>query len=74
MEFLIEKGIPLPGGQYKYPFSKMEVGDSFIVGKYGKSLISTTYQSFYNFCKKEKLDWKVTIRKEGPMLRIWRVK
>lgn len=31
MTYRIEKGVPLPPVNIKYPFAEMEVGDSFVV-------------------------------------------
>ena len=32
-KFKIEKGVPVPSFESKYPFSKMEIGDSFFAKK-----------------------------------------
>jgi len=64
MEFKIEKGIEIPDGWSKYPFSKMEVGDSFFVKtKSGKSA--------YMYSKRHGM--RFTVRKEGDGFRIWRI-
>jgi hypothetical protein len=71
MSYEIEKGIPIPrSSEYeaKYPFSKMEVGDSFSVEERRESVASAARS--YG-CRVGK---KFSIRKEGNGMRIWRVK
>lgn len=31
MEIPVQKGVPIPSDRIRYPFQKMEVGDSFVV-------------------------------------------
>lgn len=73
-EFKIEKGVPVPksGGQGigKYPFNKMEVGDSvfFSGSKYSIGAVRTASLNWARYNGK-----KVMSRKEGDGVRIWRV-
>lgn len=73
-EFKIEKRVPLPsprkhGGESKYPFRDMEVGDSFIVkGSDGNSIRSTASNAG------RRLGRKFTVANEEDGHRIWRIK
>lgn len=75
----IEKGIPMPyfkrTGKSKYPFSLMEVGDSFIAGKYYDGIHTSLSTSSKAWSKKHKNGlWKFGTRKvENNMLRVWRI-
>lgn len=73
--YVIEKNIPVPPGNHsKYPFAKMEVGDSFLVkseGKEPKNLISSIRQASYNCTKKSGMKFRARI--EGENVRVWRV-
>lgn len=73
-KFKIEKNIPMPdSASSKYPFSKMEIKDSFLVGKLdAKNTI--IFRTTANNCGK-KLKMKFSTKKiEGGAVRCWRVK
>ena len=82
MEFKIDKNIeipsPSPGRKSKYPWRKMEIGDSFLFHKeYTRLNMTCAYSAANNFriksrdCKK----WKFAVRKSGEVgIRIWRIK
>lgn len=66
----VEKGIPLPSSYGKYPFSKMEVGDSF---KWPLECRARLNTAAANYAKSH--DMRFTIRAISPReLRIWRTK
>lgn len=70
----IEKGIPLPTAQSKYPFATMEIGDSFAVEI--KSDAAPSRVSTYAHVAGKRLGMKFTVRTvtEGSkkMIRVWR--
>lgn len=63
--FTIDKHIPVPRFQGKYPFKEMEVGDSFTADD-PKVIVAA--RSFGNRFGK-----KFTARRNGPGYRVWRV-
>lgn len=69
----IEKGIPLPGLNTKYPFEKMEVGDSFFIENPIKdnrgNPLSLSGQANQRYGGKKRF----AQRKEGSGIRIWRI-
>jgi hypothetical protein len=69
-EISIDKDIPLPKKQYKYPFNKMEIGDSFWVEKETDAITSVV--RFWS----DKLNatfYTKAMPKDGKMgTRIWR--
>jgi hypothetical protein len=78
-EFKIEKEVPIPKSQKKgfrntrYPFNKMEIGDSFFVENYTRESmqqVSNAGRSYFRY--KGNYD-KVTVacRKEGTGFRVW---
>lgn len=71
MNYVIEKGIPLPSGGAgripKYPFRSMEVGDSFF------SVEKSARVSACQWARREGSGVKFVTAKEGNGLRIWRV-
>ena len=80
--FDIEKNIKLTktqkvAGESKYPFSKMEIGDSFFVSENAeKPTANTVRQMAHNFGKKSgaKFSARVVVEEgKGRGLRIWRV-
>lgn len=76
-QFEIEKGIPIPQQQkIKYPFSEMEIGDSFLVNKpYTIKLQTAISCAARSFCNRKRLDRKFSVRKtDDNKLRIWRTK
>ena len=64
MEFKIEKGIEVPQYRAKYPFKKMEVGDSFFSE-------TDACSSAYMYGKRN--GKRFLIRKEGDGFRVWRI-
>lgn len=71
----IEKGIPAPatgsGGTYKYPWSKMKVGDSFYIpNQWSPYSLVKSYNK--RLCKKYHI--KIRRKIEGHGQRIWRIK
>lgn len=73
----IEKGVPIPEltrrgkSGSKYPFAKMEVGDSFFIDTESSEI---TFKGFrptvYRYAKI--LNCKFTIRKVDGRFRVWR--
>jgi hypothetical protein len=79
-EIKIEKNIPIPTRKRKYPFEKMEVGDSFTVPlmKHNGSGLMTEAR---RFALKKRLNWDFMTKTvvEGrkhkvKKTRIWRIK
>lgn len=75
----IEKGIPMPekthsGRQGKYPFRKLEVGESFFVDgeKEGWRAYGAARQMNYRTFKNNGLLFEA--RREGKGYRIWRTR
>lgn len=76
--FKIEKGIEMPNKkENKYPFLKMEVGDSFFV-PCEKIKVNKTSCSIHSLakanCKRANLDYKFTVSGSENGVRIWRIK
>jgi len=68
--YVIEKDIPLPEFDSKYPFGKMEVGDSFALSLGDRSRVTSVAT---RYSKTE--DVKFTIRKVSDTeARCWRIK
>lgn len=69
----IEQNVALPKGKdsfyYKYPFRKMQVGDSFSVLE---TEVTTVRGSAYAFASRNKV--KLSIRKTKDGYRCWRLK
>lgn len=79
MEIEIEKNIPIPGSSgLKYPFDKMEVGDSFYVELKGDekahSVQSNLMTNAKGYAIRRKLDWQFISRKTELGIRVWRIK
>jgi hypothetical protein len=74
MSILIEKNIPLPGN-HKYPWDKMNVGDSFFVptenGKSESQHVQNVSGAAHKAAKKN--GWKMTTRKVAGGARVWRL-
>lgn len=68
----IEKNIDITGlgrkMNTKYPFSKMEVGDSFLAEN------RSVYNSATHWAFRERNDWQFKTRREDGKIRIWRTK
>lgn len=81
MKFKIEHGIKIPPSRYpskktaenKYPFAKMQPGDSFkfckVTDKKGKARLSVTLVYY-----KKTLGHKYFWAQVGAYLRVWRMK
>jgi len=74
MEYIIEKNIPLSkkGCCSDYPFEKMKIGDSFIVGKHSRCLSQKIANASTQFGKRKTPIWKFSVRKIDNKIRIWR--
>lgn len=75
--YKIEKGIDRPrrGGYGRYPFSKMEVEDSFFVPKESDDSIKNITANAHNWSKKfYNGERKFSYRKVDGGHRIWRIK
>lgn len=76
----IEKGIEIPkkntgsGRKYKFPWNKMEVGDSFFVKGDAKIQGRTCFQSAYRYKKRNSPEFGVSVRKVDGGIRVWRIK
>ena len=74
-EFKIEKGIPFPkcngaGKPEKYPWSKLEVGDSFLIaGQDARSVSPLT-----SAASKRHKGRKYSVRTVDGGVRVWRIK
>lgn len=64
----IEKGIPIPARHIHTPLIDMVVGDSYFIEGDVDKLRNSAYQAA------KRLGIKLTSRKEGKGMRIWRVK
>ena len=77
-EFKIEKGIPIipKRGMCKYPFEKMEVGDSFIAGNTSRNLRGTVGSLANRFIldNPEYKTWKFSAKDCDGKLRVWRIR
>ena len=68
----IENSVPLPIEKIKkYPFEEMEQGQSFTVIPDKRASV---YNSAKQFAKKNQLNWIFITRREGELIRIWRIK
>lgn len=70
----IEKDIPIPpvgGKKVKYPYKKMEVGDSFTVLAYSSGVVSSC-KTWGN--RQDPVVEFTSRRVNGHELRIWRIK
>jgi hypothetical protein len=60
--------------KYEFPFSTMEVGDTFLVEKNTKTIQSYLINRANNFCQSKKLNWKFTTHKVDEGYRVIRIK
>lgn len=72
--FTIEHDIPMPEATRnqrttKYPFSKMNVGDSFTAAVKAESLVASARA----WAKRQNNGFKFSVRPEGSGARLWRV-
>jgi hypothetical protein len=75
MQFAIETGIPAPakpvsGG--KYPFAKLQVGDSFVVELEGRKSWAFLYGAITHAQKKHSIKLTSRLIEDGKR-RVWRV-
>lgn len=78
----IDKYIPLPiqtrKRKLKYPFDKLEVGESFVAGSYTDNLIQSVRTTAAHYVNKLPADKtiKLSVRKvienEKEVIRVWR--
>lgn len=80
-EIIIEKNIPIsPDGRgvrsFRYPFSKMEVGDSFQVEFVKKKCAPSASSSAFLYGKRTNTKWTSRVTKvDGKhFVRVWRIK
>jgi hypothetical protein len=66
--FPVEKGVPIPLGRDKYPWERLDVGDSFFVP--GKTLRSLATQTSY---AGKRFGRRFRIRLVDGGVRIWRI-
>lgn len=72
LEIKIEKNIPIPTISCKFPFDKMQVGDSFIIPD---EIPHTRVRvKCIQYVKKNNLSHKFSIKKVNKGYRCWRVK
>jgi hypothetical protein len=71
--FIIEKKIPIPKKCHplKYPFYKMDIGDSFLVEVKDKCEIGAIRATCVYLFRKHRL--KFITRSMGDKIRVWRV-
>lgn len=82
VNYLIEKNIPVIGKKEsysRYPFSKMEQGDSFLVevpeGKTKANTVNAIRVAFIYYASQNKLSWECTVRSiDSNHIRIWRIR
>jgi len=75
-EIKIEKNVPLPTREWtekKYPFDKMEIGDSFSAGEYTNVLAIGVRGSAQWYVNKTKSDKKFSVKKCDGKVRCWRI-
>ncbi len=69
----IEKNIPIPSAENKYPFNEMEIGDSFLVECDSLPDVTRNRSLIYNYAVRE-APKKFMIKKMGNLgLRVWRI-
>lgn len=72
----IDKDVPIPpdNKNKRFPFDKMEVGDSFLYSESNnESAVRNACMLWKGYVKRAGLDWKFTVRKMDEGVRIWRV-
>lgn len=74
--FKIEKQVPIPEKQdhsakTKYPFAKMEIGDSFFIPNVSKTF--SIYSMVRQFNSWSGTAIRVTQRRESDGIRVWRI-
>ena len=82
MSYEISKEFAIPGDYIKkskprkYPFERMNIGDSFLIEEYSSSKMRSALSSAYAYRKiHNKPDFEVVARKtDDGGIRIWRIK
>ena len=69
--YQIDKGVPTPGKEIKYPFARMDVGDSFFIPGGNSSSRGGIYQSARNAGVKVSMRQVEESGVKG--VRVWRV-
>lgn len=71
-DFEIETGVPIPANaiKHQYPFSQMDVGDSFYVSPDKPITKASVWGSASLYGKKH--GKKFVVRKDGEGFRVWR--
>ena len=71
----VEKGVEMPKRkrESKYPWAKLKVGDSFYVES-ANVTSNGMYSCVSTYNKKVKKPIKISVRKEGEGIRVWRIK
>ena len=75
--FNIDKGLPIPeqqgrSGNTKYHFGKMEIGDSFEIGR-DPIVAKRVRAAAARFASYQKNGMRFSTRKDGCAWRVWRV-
>lgn len=81
MEIKIEKDIPIPVTEIKYPFDKMDIGDSFFIPENDKKVrfkIQCAVRSYFNIYRKKtnfivESTMKITSKSLEDGVRVWRI-
>jgi hypothetical protein len=60
--------------QRKYYFQEMNRGDSFIIGNYSRELMTKYGNAARNWSNGKNYGYKFSLKKEGNMIRIIRIK
>ena len=70
IELEVTKREPLPKVRsvYSYPYSKLEVGDSFAVPRGDRAKVLNA-----NYRASKRLGYKFSARTQGDIVRVWRV-
>ena len=74
LEYKIEKNIPIPlrGGESSpFPFSKMEIGDSFLIPINQRSKMQSR---LYKYLQENKDKAFISRRTDDNNVRVWRIK
>ena len=64
----VEKSVPLPAGKKRYPYSSMDIGDSFFVDSGKLQVVCNA-----NYRASKRLGMQFIARKEAQGVRVWRV-
>lgn len=77
--FELEKGVPVPPrgailrARGKYPFARMQVGDSFLVKEKRERLSTKMSSCAANWARANDVPWKFVARMTPDGVRVWRV-